>query len=55
MREILCLTSYPPRECGIATFSNDLIQSVHRKFGNSYSIKVCALESPAEKYVYSEP
>ncbi|KAA6307248.1 hypothetical protein EZS27_041084, partial [termite gut metagenome] len=37
------------------TFSNDLIQSIHRKFGNSYSIKVCALESPMEKHIYSEP
>ncbi|KAA6352454.1 mannosyltransferase [termite gut metagenome] len=55
MKEILCLTSYPPRECGIATFSNDLIQSIHHKFGNSYSIKICALESPTEKHVYSEP
>jgi glycosyltransferase involved in cell wall biosynthesis len=52
MKEILCLTSYPPRECGIATFSDDLIQAIQHKFGNSYSVKVCALETPTEKHVY---
>ncbi|MDR2868246.1 MAG: hypothetical protein LBV46_01745 [Bacteroidales bacterium] len=54
MREILCITTYPPRECGIATFSNDLIQAIHTKFGSSYSIKVCALETDTEKHTYSD-
>jgi glycosyltransferase involved in cell wall biosynthesis len=54
MKEILCLTTYPPRECGIATFSVDLIQAIHTKFGNSYTIKVCALESKEEKHAYSD-
>jgi glycosyltransferase involved in cell wall biosynthesis len=54
MKEILCVTTYPPRECGIATFSNDLIRAIHTKFGESYSIKVCALESQTEKHVYSD-
>lgn len=54
MKEIVCITTYPPRECGIATFSDDLIRTIHYKFGNSYSIKVCALESKTEKYTYSD-
>jgi hypothetical protein len=29
--EILCITSYPPRECGIATYSQDLIYSEEPK------------------------
>ncbi|MDR2848652.1 MAG: glycosyltransferase [Bacteroidales bacterium] len=53
MKEILCLTTYPPRECGIATFANDLMQAIHQKFGNSYAIKVCALETHEEKHSYS--
>ncbi|GHV63998.1 glycosyl transferase [Bacteroidia bacterium] len=48
MKEILCITTYPPRECGIATFSNDLIRAIHTKFGESFSIRVCALESTDE-------
>lgn len=53
MKEILCLTTYPPRECGIATFSDDLIRSVHRKFGESYRVRVCALETTTEKHTYA--
>ena len=42
--EILFITSYPSRECGIATYSYDLINAVKKKFGNSFSLKICALE-----------
>lgn len=48
MNNILCITTFPPRECGIATFSGDLIRAILYKFGNTYSIKVCALESDSE-------
>lgn len=43
--EILFITSYPPRECGIATYSQDLIKALNNKFSDTFSIKVCALES----------
>jgi glycosyltransferase involved in cell wall biosynthesis len=43
--EILVITSYPPRECGIATYSQDLITVLDQQFSNSFSIKVCALDS----------
>ncbi len=49
---ILMITSYPPRECGIATYSQDLIKSIKNKFSSSLSIKVCALESGTESYSY---
>jgi len=42
--EVLFLTSYPPRVCGIATYSQDLIAAIERKFHGSFSIRVCALE-----------
>lgn len=50
--EILFVTSYPNRECGIATFSQDLIQAVKNKFGGTYSLKVCALEGKDTEYNY---
>ena len=50
--EILFVTSYPPRECGIATYSQDLIKAINHKFGNSLSIKVCALESGEANFTY---
>ena len=53
LAEILFLTSYPPRECGIATYSQDLIRAINNKFSHSLSIKVCALESGDTDYPYS--
>ncbi len=50
--EILVITSYPPRECGIATYSQDLIKAINNKFSNSLSIRVCALESGDTNYTY---
>ncbi len=51
--EILVISSFPPRECGIATYSQDLIKALNNKFSNSFSIKVCALESGKANYNYS--
>ncbi|MEI7597056.1 MAG: glycosyltransferase [Bacteroidota bacterium] len=50
--EVLFVTSYPPRECGIATYSQDLINAIEKKFGDSFSIKVCALETKDETFNY---
>ena len=52
--EILVITSYPPRVCGIATYSQDLIMALTRKFGNSFFIKVCALENENAGYNYTD-
>src|SRR5659263_79780 len=54
LAEIVFITSYPPRECGIATYSQDLIKMLNNKFSNSFSIKVCALESGDSKYPYPD-
>ncbi len=54
LAEILFITSYPPRECGIATYSQDLIKALKNKFSNSLSVKVCALESGDVNYPYPE-
>lgn len=51
--EIQFITSYPPRECGIATYSQDLISALNNKFGTSFNIKICALESGKTGYQYS--
>ncbi len=50
--EVLLISSYPPRECGIATFSQDLLTALHGKFAQSFSLSVCALEAAQEKYTY---
>lgn len=53
--EILFITSYPPRECGIATYSQDLILALNNKFENTFDIKIAALETKKNKYSYGKP
>lgn len=50
--EILVISSYPPRECGIATYSQDLITALNNKFQSSFLIKVCAVETSKHKHSY---
>ena len=52
--EVLFITSFPPRECGIATYSQDLITALNNKFGTSFNIKVCAMESGKATYKYAD-
>lgn len=54
LAEVLVITSYPPRECGIATYSQDLIASLNNKFSSSLSMKVCALNTKDTVYRYPE-
>ncbi len=54
MPEVLFITSYPPRECGIATYSQDLVKALNNKFDNSFSISICALESDEVSLKYEE-
>ena len=49
---ILFITSYPPRECGIATYSEDLIKALNNKFSNSLTLKICALEADDVNFEY---
>jgi len=50
--EIVIISSYPPRECGIATYTQDLKNAIQEKFGNSFSLKICALETVNTTYTY---
>lgn len=54
MPEVLMITSYPPRECGIATYSQDLIKALDNKFNQSFKISICPLESINEKHIYTD-
>lgn len=52
--EILFITSYPPRECGIATYSQDLMKALNNQYVSSFSLTVCALENDHEKHHYPD-
>ncbi len=50
--EILFITSFPPRECGIATYTQDLVNALNNQFENSFSCSICALENNNEHHGY---
>ncbi|WP_373516568.1 glycosyltransferase [Pricia sp.] len=54
LTEIVCLTSYPPRECGIATYSKDLERALTDTFGEAFKLTTVPLESGTSKHRYPE-
>ena len=51
---ILSIGTYPPRECGLATFSQDLISNLDNKFSSYIQTKVCAINSNSTS-IYNYP
>ena len=54
LSEILFITSFPPRECGIATYSQDLVTALNNQFDHSFTCSICALESATEQHQYKQ-
>ena len=52
--KMLIVSSYPPRECGLATFSNDVLNSVKKVFGDTLPIEVCALQNNKQQLNYGD-
>lgn len=52
--EILVISTYPPRECGIATYTHDLIQAIQDKYRSNFDILICALETTNLKQSHPE-
>jgi len=50
--ELLIVSSFPPRKCGIATFSQDLINAIEDKYIDGFEIKICALQKEDSDVVY---
>lgn len=53
--EILVVTTFPPRQCGIATYSQDLIKALNDHYVDSFAIKICAIENNKEQHTYTDP
>ncbi|MFQ3173128.1 MAG: glycosyltransferase involved in cell wall biosynthesis [Flavobacterium sp.] len=52
--KMLLVSSYPPRECGLATFSNDIVNAIKVVFGDTLPIEVCALQNKKSQYSYNK-
>jgi glycosyltransferase involved in cell wall biosynthesis len=42
-KTLLLVTSFPPRQCGIATFAQDLVNALQKSFQGKLQVTVCAL------------
>ena len=49
---VLFMSSYPPRECGIATFTRDLTDAVDKQHAGKLQTKILALNDNENKYDY---
>ncbi|MGH1517859.1 glycosyltransferase [Chryseobacterium sp. JK1] len=52
--EIIFISTFPPKVCGIATYCQDLIKSLQLKFRESFTITICPMETEDEHYHYNE-
>ena len=53
--KIVCIGNYPPRKCGIATFTENLVQSIRKAAAahkQDADIEVIAMNDPGQKYDY---
>jgi glycosyltransferase involved in cell wall biosynthesis len=53
--ELLLISSFPNRQCGIATFSEDFRNSLIEKFGSVLKISVCAIENEPKAKKFESP
>jgi glycosyltransferase involved in cell wall biosynthesis len=54
LSEILFISSHPPRECGIAAYSQDLLKALNNKFKRSFKLSICPIETDSERHTYSD-
>jgi glycosyltransferase involved in cell wall biosynthesis len=53
--KILFVSTFPPKKCGIASFTQDLIRAIEREMPANFSIGVCALEKKTNHALYRYP
>ena len=54
--KVLFISTYPPRKCGIASFTQDLVNAIaDESINNKGAIQICALDKEANKNLYGYP
>ena len=54
-KKILFISTFPPKKCGIASFTNDLIHSINCKGIPRIIIEACALDKQSNSLLYQYP
>ena len=52
---ILFISTFPPRKCGIASFTQDLVNAINREIKDEIYIDICALDKKKNAKLYEEP
>ena len=53
--KIITIGNYPPRKCGIATFTENLVNSIKNAanlYGDVFDIEIIAMNNPGQEHVY---
>lgn len=50
--KLIFITTFPPRECGIATFTTDLTNAIKNQMDSSIEIEIYALDAACQNLVY---
>jgi len=50
--KICFISTYPPKKCGIASFTNDLIDVINQEISDDTAIDVCALDKKLNRELY---
>lgn len=53
--KILFISTFPPRKCGIASFTQDLINAIDREIADAMTINICALDKKRNMELYEVP
>lgn len=53
--KILFISTFPPKKCGLASFTQDLIQAIEPEIEGNFSISVCALDKKMNRLLYERP
>ena len=51
--KLIFISSFPPRECGIATFTQDLANTLNTIYGCTLPIEIYALENKPSNFIYA--
>jgi len=53
--KILFVSTFPPKKCGIASFTQDLVNAINQEITDDIGIDICALDKQKNKKLYGEP